>query len=284
MGTMQGLPSFLIKAGTMPAAIEPGNDSKRRLLASVQASIECMRDFEYQRGQVLPLIFESAFIEYASANITAAAQHLPGGIDERMRLLRTETVPATIDSIFPTRNASPDAADGLWEHTLEQAYTAVYPAAGEINRDAFRSEYVFRLRNERARNSFRQKIERALWSVLRNIARDHRRRMMADTSQHKRRYRRTRRNQYLFERQIFYDHRLFSPDWRTRLSEVCAALEGHLPVPEAWRLRKHLASWNDVAALVDTDRSFRSRVQKYLQRRLHGAAAAANVDLGERTA
>src|SRR5437588_207453 len=151
-----------------------------------------------------------------------------------------------------------------------------------MDASAFRTQYTFRLRRERFRNAFRQKLEAALTVAIRDAGRGVRQRLSPSISEIRAQARQRRRSQVHSERQLFSDPRLFGPDWSADLAEICLALDGKIPVPTAWRTRKNINTWSEISELIANDRALRSRVQKYIRRRLSGTRASEAVERDER--
>lgn len=264
-------------------------DAQAQLAKRLKTLIECISDFGFGRGQVLLVLIETNFIEYGKTILTGIAQIISGADAEVcLSVLRSRIMPEIITSILPkldvpaTFEATSSAdlsLDGLWEEFLDAAYAAASPPPGmlateRMSASAFRTQYTLRLRRERFRNAFRQKLEAALTVVSREVGRGVRQRLSPTISEIRAQARQRRRSQVDSEQQLFSDPRLFGPDWSADLAEICRAFEGKLPLPEAWRTRKHIETWSEISELVSTDRALRSRVQKYIRRRLSGTRAA----------
>lgn len=262
-------------------------DAQGQLAKRLRTLIECVSEFGFGRGQVLLALMETNFIEYGKTVLTNIAQIVSGADpDVCLGMLRRQVMPEIITGILPSvQLASGESSNshnlpprGLWEELLDRAYAEARMTTPKIESEgmdpsAFRAQYTFRLRRERFRNAFRQKLESALTVVIRDVGRGVRQRLSPTISEIRAQARRRRRTQITSEQQLFSDARLFGSNWSSDLHEICLALEGKLPVPEAWRTRKNICSWSELAELIDTDRALRSRVQKYISRRLSGTRA-----------
>lgn len=260
-------------------------ECRSHLAKRLTTLIECISDFGFGRGQVLLGLLETNFTEYGKAVLTNVAGIISGADAEIcLGTLRRQIMPEIINSILPPPgNSSSFAPQGLWEELLDEAYSTARKNASEmrnieIDAGAFRSQYTLRLRRERFRKAFRQKLESALAQLIRDVGRGVRQRLSPTVSELRAQARQRRRTQVNSEQRIFSDPKLLDRDWSNDLSGICLSFEGKIAVPEAWRTRKNLHTWTEVAQVIETDRALRSRVHKYVRRRLSGARAIAEAE------
>ena len=254
-------------------------DLQQRLAGAMQDAFspdQSLRDAALDR-------FEEAMCGYAQKLFLGFARMIKASdVDTCMAVLAGNLIPALAEFFesgteeFPTVASVLDetwAPDGEWERRVELArriYTPRHarPEGSQIDAWSFAVRSLLRLRIERHRLAFRNKLEAALLSACIQAGAEVSARLpVRKTNVYGIPRRRGRKPKTDEHRRLAEIVRSFGRDWREDLQEICGKIDDILTLPKQFQsvVRK---TWSDVADDIAGEPQLRVQVRKYLEYRL----------------
>jgi len=259
-------------------------EAQAQLYGDLMAALGVIQDHTLKNAieaRALRAGFEKAFIRYAKRLVAEVAEKMPA-VDAEGCLdrLRIEVIPAVLSEIEPEQKQLPhtlsddiQALAGDWECWLDKAYTgyAAHCLAGELSKIEalqFRFQYTFRLRRPEYRDEFVSNLSAALESSLIELEAGIRKRLPGRRSKPSEKGRRRGFPPNTAEHAAVVSIiQRFGSEWREHMPEICAALEGVIPLPKQFTAEE-FRNWSEVAEALPDHPQLREVVRTYLTYRL----------------